>query len=276
VRTACLLGAAGLAAQWGPALTSIGPLRRRIMPKLAGSASSADVALTYDDGPDPRSTPQFLDLLASYDVSATFFLLGSAVTGNATLVKEMAGAGHELAVHGWDHQCLAWKRPGLLADELRRTQHTMEDLTGVPVTRYRPPYGVMTGEGMLAARRTRLRTVLWSAWGRDWSRHATTQSIVDQVYATLLPGGTVLLHDTDRTSAPGSWRATLNASDALLNTWAAQDVKVGSLRDRDQASSPADASSAGHWTMLALPVRRTARPQGTASAPSLLVGGNAR
>lgn len=130
MRTACLLGAAGLAAQWGPALTSIGPLRRRIMPKLAGIASSADVALSYDDGPDPKPTPQFLDLLASYDVSATFFLLGSAVAGNATLVKEMAGAGHELAVHGWDHQCLAWKRPGLLTDELRRIQHTVEDLTG--------------------------------------------------------------------------------------------------------------------------------------------------
>jgi peptidoglycan/xylan/chitin deacetylase (PgdA/CDA1 family) len=165
VRTARFLGLAGLAAQWGPALTSIGPLRRRVMPKLAGIASSADVALTYDDGPDPKSTPHFLDLLASYDVSATFFLLGSALAGNATLVKEMAAAGHELAVHGWDHQCLAWKRPGLLADELRRTQHTLEDMTGAPVTRYRPPYGVMTGEGLLAARRTQLRTVLWSAWG---------------------------------------------------------------------------------------------------------------
>lgn len=276
MRTACLLGLAWLAVQWGPTLTSIGPLRRRVMPKLAGVASSADVALSYDDGPDPKSTPQFLDLLASYNVSATFFLLGSAVAGNATLVKEMAAAGHELAVQGWDHQCLAWKRPGLLADELRRTQHTVEELTGAPVTRYRPPYGVMTGEGLLAARRTQLRTVLWSAWGRDCSRHATTRSIVDQVCAALVPGRTVLLHDTYRTSATGSWRATLNASDALLNTWAAQDVKVGSLGDRDRASSPADASSAGHWTMLAHPIRRTARPQDPASARSLLVGGNAR
>lgn len=63
MRPACLLGAAALAAPWGPGLTSIGPLRRRVMPELAGIAWSADVALSYDDGPDPKSTPQFLDLL---------------------------------------------------------------------------------------------------------------------------------------------------------------------------------------------------------------------
>lgn len=233
MRTGHLLALAGSAAQWAPALTSIGGLRRLMMPGLAGIASSSAVALTYDDGPDSKSTPHFLELLASYRVSATFFLLGSAVADHATVVIEMATAGHELAVHGWDHRCLAWKRPGLLTDELRQTKDTIEDLTGQRVTRYRPPYGMMTGEGVLAAHRNQLRTVLWSAWGKDWIRHASPRSIVDHVGRTLAPGGTVLLHDTDRTSAAGSWRATLNASDALLNAWLVQGVKVGSLRDRD-------------------------------------------
>lgn len=247
MRTGHLLALAGLTAQWAPALTSIGGLRRLMMPSLAGIASSSAVALTYDDGPDSRSTPHFLELLASYHVSATFFLLGSAVADNTTVVTEIAAAGHELAVHGWDHRCLAWKRPGLLTDELRRTKDTIEDLTGQLVTRYRPPYGVITGEGLLAAHRTQLRTVMWSAWGKDWTRHASTRSIVDHVCRTLAPGGTVLLHDTDRTSTAGSWRATLNASDALLNTWLIQGVKVGSLRDRDSApcgeTSAADPSA---------------------------------
>lgn len=166
MRTGHLLALAGLTGQWAPALTSIGGLRRLMMPSLAGIASSSAVALTYDDGPDSRSTPHFLELLASYQVSATFFLLGSAVADNTTVVTEIAAAGHELAVHGWDHRCLAWKRPELLTDELRRTKDTIEDLTGQLVTRYRPAYGVMTGEGLLAAHRTQLRTVLWSAWAR--------------------------------------------------------------------------------------------------------------
>lgn len=216
-------------AQWGPALTSVPHLRRALMPRLSGIVAGPHVVLTYDDGPDPASTPHFLALLERYDVQATFFLLGAHVPENAALVRDMAAAGHELAVHGWDHCCLAWKRPGVLARELRSTRCLIEDVAQVAVTRYRPPYGVVTGEGLLASRRAGLDTVLWSAWGRDWTAHATPAGIARKVSRALRPGGTVLLHDTDRTSSPGSWRHTLAASELLLTRWSDEGLAVGPL-----------------------------------------------
>ncbi|MGZ4478339.1 MAG: polysaccharide deacetylase family protein [Nocardioidaceae bacterium] len=226
-----VLGVAAAAAvvQLAPALTSVAPLRRAALPRLAGIGGRRHIALTYDDGPDPVSTPAFLGLLDTYDVRATFFLLGAHVEENRSLVREMAAAGHELAVHGWDHRCLAWKRPGRLADELRRTRDLVAEIGGRPVRWYRPPYGVLTAEGLLAARRAGLTTVLWSAWGRDWSVRATPAGVAHRVGRAVGPGGTVLLHDTDRTSAPQSWLVTLEASDVLLDGWLAEGTPVGTL-----------------------------------------------
>jgi peptidoglycan/xylan/chitin deacetylase (PgdA/CDA1 family) len=224
-----VLVAAG--AQLAPALTTVAPLRRALLPRLAGTSARRHVALTFDDGPDRASTPQFLELLSDRGVTATFFLLGAHAREEPALVREMVAAGHELAIHGWQHDCIAVVRPGRLAGQLRRSREVVEDLTGHRVGWYRPPYGVMTAEGLHAARRARLQTVLWSAWGVDWSARATPTSIVDTVSRSVRPGGTVLLHDTDRTSAPGSWRRTLAATASLLDRWAGLEVPVGPLRE---------------------------------------------
>jgi peptidoglycan/xylan/chitin deacetylase (PgdA/CDA1 family) len=214
-----------------PLVTSIAPLRRTFLPQLAGISGRNHIALTFDDGPDSSSTPQFLDLLAARGVKATFFLLAAHVRCEPRLVREMAAAGHELAVHGWEHDCLALRSPGGLARELVRSREVIEDMSGTEVRWYRPPYGVMTGEGVYAARKANLRTVLWSSWGVDWSRRATPASIVAAVSRSALPGGTVLLHDTDRTAAPGSWQRTLEATGLLLERWCGADAPVGPLRE---------------------------------------------
>ena len=209
----------------------IGPLRRRVRLELAGISDRAHVALTFDDGPDPASTPSFLELLATWDRRATFFLLGEHVARHRGLVRDLADAGHELGVHGWDHRCVLRSGERALLDDLRRTASLLEDLTGQPVTWYRPPYGVLSTAALRAARTAGLRPVLWSAWGRDWERRATPQRIVASVGRTLRPGGTVLLHDTDRTSAPDSWRRTLVATEVLMSGWGSTRASVGPLRD---------------------------------------------
>lgn len=213
----------------------IGPLRRRFRPVLAGISGLAHIALTFDDGPDPRSTPSFLELLDTWDCRATFFLLGEHVGRNADLVRDLADRGHELAVHGWDHRCVLRSSEPALADDLRRTAAMIEDLTARPVTWYRPPYGVLCAPALRAARSAGLRTVLWSAWGRDWERRATPRRIVTTVERTLRPGGTVLLHDTDRTSATDSWRRTLVATELLLSGWQETGTRVGPLGDHGLA-----------------------------------------
>jgi peptidoglycan/xylan/chitin deacetylase (PgdA/CDA1 family) len=200
-----------------------------LLPRLSGISDRDHVALTYDDGPHGASTPAFLDLLDAHGLTATFFLLGAHLDAHRSLVLEMADRGHELAVHGWDHRCVALKRSGQLHDEVRRTVDLLQAITGRQPTWYRPPYGVLTTESLRAARSAGLRTVLWSAWGRDWSRAATPASVRRTVTAALRPGGTVLLHDTDRTSAPGSWRTTLAASEGLFADWAARGLAIGPL-----------------------------------------------
>ena len=187
-RAAAVSMAALGVAQWLPAVTSIAPLRRTALPGLSGRSGRAHVALTYDDGPDPVSTPQFLALLERHGRVATFFLLGAYVEENADLVRHMVDRGHELGVHGWDHRCLAARRPSGLATELRRTVRVIEDVAGCTPRWYRPPYGVMTLEGLRAARQAHLTTVLWSAWGRDWTRKATPATITRPGHAPALPG----------------------------------------------------------------------------------------
>lgn len=230
-RTAATAVGATVVLQATPALTSVAPARRALMPRLSGRSHRHHIALSFDDGPDPASTPSFLELLADREVAATFFLLGAHAARERGLVCELVDAGHEVAVHGWTHECLALMSPRRLAGELVRTREELEETTGTPVRWYRPPYGVLTAAGVWAAGRAGLQTVLWSAWGRDWSARATPTTIVDRVSRAVRPGGTVLLHDTDRTSAPDSWRRTLAATESLLDRWQAMNVPVGPLRE---------------------------------------------
>lgn len=218
---------------------SLDPVRRRLTPgvldpRFSGISQSDHVALTYDDGPDARSTPAFLELLAEHGVRATFFVLGQHV-GNGELLRAMVTQGHEIGVHGWDHAPTALRNPFRLRDDLLRTRSVVEDLTGRPVAWYRPPYGCVTRETFACARAAGLQLVLWSAWGRDWRRAATADSIEATVWSQLRPGGTVLLHDSDRTSAPGSWRRTLEASRRLLERWECANIEVGPLGEHWRA-----------------------------------------
>ncbi len=231
LETGAVVGSALAVTNVLPSIGCLTPLRRRLLPRLAGVSHRHHIALTFDDGPDRRTTPLFLELLEARGVTATFFLLAAHAEREPGLVRKMVAAGHELAVHGWEHDCLALRAPGGLAEELLRAREVVEDVSGSEVRWYRPPYGVMTGEGLYAARRAGLRTVLWSSWGVDWSRDSTPSSIVDTVSRSVRPGGTVLLHDTDRTAAPGSWRRTLEATAVLLERWARADVLVGPLRE---------------------------------------------
>ncbi len=213
---AALAGSAVVATTAAPAVTAVGPLRRRLAPGLAGTWAGDRIALTFDDGPDAASTPAFLDLLARHGRRATFFVLGEQARSEGALVRRMAAEGHEVAVHGWSHRCTLALRPGDTAPALRRATEVVEDLTGAAVRWYRPPYGVLSTPTLLACRGLGLRPLLWTAWGRDWERSATPERVVASVLRTLRPGGTILLHDTDL-HARGDWHTTYAATDRLLS-----------------------------------------------------------
>ncbi|MGD3108823.1 polysaccharide deacetylase family protein [Streptomyces sp. YGL11-2] len=214
-----------------PVISTFGPLRKRLMPRLSGQGRPGHVALTFDDGPDRLSTPRFLRLLDVRDIRATFFLTGSMAVRSPGLVKEMAAAGHEIAVHGWSHRMLLLRGPLSTYDDLARAHDAVADITGSRPRLFRPPYGVMTSGTYLACRRLGLRPVLWTAWGEDWRARATPRSVYDTVVRDLGSGGTILLHDSDATSATGSWRNTLGALPRLLDTCRERGLEVGPLRD---------------------------------------------
>jgi peptidoglycan/xylan/chitin deacetylase (PgdA/CDA1 family) len=217
------------AVQAGPVLSSLGPLRNRYWHGLAGVGRPDHVALTLDDGPDPASTPAFLQLLARRGVRATFFLLGSMAERAPHLVKEIEAAGHEIGVHGWAHWPLALRGPRATYRDLASARDLIGNLTGRQPRLFRPPYGVMSTAALLSARRLGMRPVLWTCWGEDWRRGATPASVHETVTRDLRGGGTILLHDSDCTSAPGSWQTTLSALPGLLDHCAAQSLAVGPL-----------------------------------------------
>lgn len=232
LRTALVTTAAtATAIQFGPSLTSIGPLRRRLLPGLAGVGDPRHVALTFDDGPDPASTPAFIKALEKHHVKATFFLLGRMLAKAPELGRELADAGHEVAVHGWEHRPMPLRGPLAGYDDLARTRDLIAAATGQAPRWYRPPYGVLSGPALVAARSLGLTPVLWTNWGKDWTRDATPESVLGTLTRRFEGGATVLLHDSDCTSAPGSWRNTLAALPALLELTRSRDLTPGPLRD---------------------------------------------
>ncbi|GHE04869.1 polysaccharide deacetylase family protein [Streptomyces alanosinicus] len=229
---ATAVGLSALAvAHAAPVVSTFGPLRNRVMPRLSGRGRPDHIALTFDDGPDPRSTPHFLRLLAERQVQATFFLLGGEAHRSPGLVREIAAAGHEIGVHGWRHRPLLLRGPRATYDDLCRVRDTVAGLTGRPPALFRPPYGVMSTAAHVAARRLGLTPVLWTCWGEDWTARATPESVHRTVTADLDGGGTILLHDSDCTSAPEAWRSALGALPRILDTCEERGYRVGRLLD---------------------------------------------
>ncbi|MCW2543807.1 MAG: polysaccharide deacetylase [Frankiales bacterium] len=224
-----LAGGLATAATQALPLTTFVPFTKGLLPRLNGTGDPGHVALTFDDGPDEDSTPAFLDLLSREGVHATFFLLGQMCERYPLMAKRIVDEGHEVAVHSWDHRNHLRHTPRRTRDQLARTADIIERQSGVRPRWFRPPYGALTTADLVAARGLGLQTVLWTAWGKDWERKATPASVLAEVQAGAVDGGTVLLHDSDCTSSPGSWRATLGALPGLIDWCRGHDLAVGTV-----------------------------------------------
>ena len=238
-KRAAAVAALGALANAAPMVTSLGPVRAACFPRLTGLGDPKHVALTFDDGPDPASTPLFLEALEEAGVRATFFLLGRMAQRAPSLARELADAGHEVALHGWRHRAHVALTPAQTLRDLQRGRDEVAEAIGREPLWYRPPYGVATAATFAACRKLGLRPVLWSAWGRDWTADATPESVFKTVAGDLRGGGTVLLHDSDCTSKPQSWRATLGALPLLLSHCAEQGWRIGPLREHGLEHAPA-------------------------------------
>ncbi len=218
-------------AQAGPGVTGFGPVRRLLFPRLAGRGDPSHVALTFDDGPDPQSTPQFAAVLADRGLRATFFMLGSMITKAPALARDLAASGHEIGVHGWDHRYLTVRGLRETRTDLHRTTDLISEVTGTRPRLFRPPYGVLSGPALVASLELGLTPLLWGAWGREWSAGATPESVFQTLNGHLAGGITVLLHDSGCTSPPGAWQAGLGALPLLLDACEQRGLRVGPVAE---------------------------------------------
>jgi peptidoglycan/xylan/chitin deacetylase (PgdA/CDA1 family) len=161
-------GAVGLAAG-GYAYAALWPGSGIFGSALIAPERPGELALTFDDGPNPKWTPRLLDVLAGHNVKATFFLLGSRAQAEPKLVRRIVAEGHLVGNHSWSHPNLALSRASMVREELALTSHALEQITGERIKYFRPPFGARRPAVFRIARSLGLSVVTWNAMTSDWS-----------------------------------------------------------------------------------------------------------
>lgn len=160
-----------------------------------GDSTRRCVALTFDDGPDARSTPALLDLLCAEQIAATFFCIGKNVAADGALTERIVREGHLLGNHTFNHSnATNFFSAARLRDELVRTQTAIREATGMTPNFFRPPMGLSNPRTFRVARGLGLAVIGWSARGLD-TRCSDPETIVARIVGQLQPGGIILLHD---------------------------------------------------------------------------------
>ncbi|NJP65601.1 polysaccharide deacetylase family protein [Streptomyces spiramenti] len=175
-----------------------------------GSAHAPEVALTVDDGPDPRWTPRLLDVLDTHDVRATFFVIGERAARHPELLRRIRAAGHTLGNHSHSHpQPFAALPPEAIESELAATQRAVVDATGEPPQLFRAPAGGWSRRVLETARGQGLTPVDWSVDPKDW--RSPPPGRIARVVLGARHGDIVLCHD-----GGGDRSGTVAALDAAL------------------------------------------------------------
>ncbi len=202
----------------GPAIlrngSGYGPVARRFR------TSERTVWLTIDDGPDPQTTPDLLDVLAAHRARASFFCIGRRVAWNAGLARRIATGGHTLENHSFSHpSALFWALPAcMVRSEIVRCQHAIASATGTQPHWFRSPVGMTNEHVHPVAAAAWLRVAGWSADGRDGLPGRDPAIVVSRVLRQVAPGAILLIHE-------GPGRRAAEVADLLLAELAARDLR---------------------------------------------------
>jgi peptidoglycan-N-acetylglucosamine deacetylase len=197
-----------------------------------GPTNSGAVALTFDDGPDPRWTPRILEALAQAGARATFFCLASAIEAHPALAREVA-AHHEVGTHLYDHDTAAMRSPQAFAAEVARVLPVHAQVLGQRPTLLRFPYGHAGRIGPAELATHDLRAFHWTFSSEDASA-ANGATVAERVRLRLAPGSIVLLHDGRGPGSklgPGHREATVAAVPAILAALADRGLAAVTLSE---------------------------------------------
>jgi peptidoglycan/xylan/chitin deacetylase (PgdA/CDA1 family) len=229
------------AASMAPRSGLLGPLLTHLP---AEAAARGEVALTFDDGPDPRATPAVLDLLDDAEQRASFFLIGRRAAAHPELVAEIVRRGHAVENHTHRHsKGFALLGPRRAAAEIERAQETLTALAGRPPAWFRPPAGMRSPWlGPLVAGRG-LAMASWTRRGYD-AVARDPRRVAGRLTAGLAAGDVLLLHDGDGARTSGGRPVVLDALPTVLAALAERGLTSVPL-PRPAAAGGTTASEAG-------------------------------
>ncbi len=161
----------------------------------SGNPDLPFVAITFDDGPDPAYTPAILDILASYDVKATFFMVGRHVEMYPDIARRIVAEGHDIGNHTHTHRSLVPLHPDKVLEEIILCEEIIESVTGQRPYFFRPPRGVYSQAVRDIAVARQYTIVLWSISSKDW-REASSRSITRSILENVRGGDILLFHDS--------------------------------------------------------------------------------
>lgn len=152
------------------------------------------IALTFDDGPHPKYTDEILDILGSYGVKATFFVIGKNAEAYPEKLKRAINEGHEIGNHTYSHITAGKSSESNLRSELQKTHEIIKKITDTDTVLFRPPTGYCNTVAVKSAAEMNYKIIVWTVDTRDWA-HTCVESIVKNVKNHVTGGAIVLFHD---------------------------------------------------------------------------------
>ncbi len=163
---------------------------------VEGPPDARGVALTFDDGPDPKTTREVLDALDVVSAKATFFVIAKKAEAHPELIREILQRGHEIGLHSYAHDRLfSLRSEERVRADLEQGMRVLERLTGEKPLFFRPPIGHTNPIIARVVDDLDLVTVGWSVSARDGLASAVPRAIVNRVRRGLGDGAIVLMHD---------------------------------------------------------------------------------
>jgi peptidoglycan/xylan/chitin deacetylase (PgdA/CDA1 family) len=183
-------------------------------PAISYSAVHVDgpfIAMTFDDGPSQKLTPELLDILAQHHIHATFFVIGRNVVEHPEILRQAVREGHEIGNHSWSHPAFGKMRDESVRVELQKTDEAIRTAIGIRPVLMRPPYGSITArQKKWINSEFGYRIILWDVDPLDWKRPGPTV-VTSRIIRETRPGSIILSHDIH----PGTIKAMPGTFDQL-------------------------------------------------------------